>query len=468
MKSLMSHVSLGAVALLWTLDAGAATLSVGPGKTYAKPCAAFAAAADGDTIEIDSAGSYDGDVCAIARSNLTIKGVGAGRAKIDAAGQNAQGKGTWVVQGANTTIENIELSGAAVPDQNGAGIRAEGSGITIRNCLFRNNENGILTNPMPDGEVHVEHSEFDANGQGDGCNGPGCAHNLYINHVKRLVFEYNYSHGVLHSHTLKSRAKENVVRYNLFSTADGSGSYEIDFPNGGLSFVIGNVIIQGANSENPNVIGYRLEGPNADNPSDELFVVNNTFINEKSSGTFVNVDAGVTTPAVIRNNLLQGTVTLSSQASALAEANCTDPATFVDAAGFDFHLAAGSPCIDQGVDPGQGAGQSLSPGFHYVHPLGSEPRPSHPPFDAGAYEFGVPTTTGAGGNGAGGGAGSGGGATTGTGGNASGAGGGDGDGATDSGCGCSVAGEASRSAWAGFALLGLVLVARRRRESAAN
>jgi hypothetical protein len=48
---------------------------------------------------------------------------GGGRAKIDAGGRNVAGKGIWVVQGTNTVIESIELSGAKVPDFNGAGIR---------------------------------------------------------------------------------------------------------------------------------------------------------------------------------------------------------------------------------------------------------------------------------------------------------------------------------------------------------
>lgn len=94
-------------------------LRVGPGLAYATPCAAFAAAGDGAVIEIDGAGSYAGDVCGIARSNLTIRGVN-GRPRIDAAGKNAMGKGVWVVQGNNTTIENVEIFGARVADRNGA------------------------------------------------------------------------------------------------------------------------------------------------------------------------------------------------------------------------------------------------------------------------------------------------------------------------------------------------------------
>ena len=67
-----------AVVLTPTL-AHAATLTVGPSGTYATPCAAFAKAADGDTIEIDAKGPYKGDVCAIARSSLLIRGVGCRR-----------------------------------------------------------------------------------------------------------------------------------------------------------------------------------------------------------------------------------------------------------------------------------------------------------------------------------------------------------------------------------------------------
>src|SRR3989442_1761697 len=76
------------------LPAVAATLTVGPGKMFAKPCAAIAAAADGDTIEIDAGGNYDGDVCGISKNGLTLRGIG-GRAKIDAATNNFGGKGTW-------------------------------------------------------------------------------------------------------------------------------------------------------------------------------------------------------------------------------------------------------------------------------------------------------------------------------------------------------------------------------------
>ena len=80
------------------LTAGATTRSVGPGKTFATPCSAIAAAANGDLIEIAGGNTYSGDVCGIYASNLTIRGVN-GRPKIDAAGRNAGGKAIWVVAG---------------------------------------------------------------------------------------------------------------------------------------------------------------------------------------------------------------------------------------------------------------------------------------------------------------------------------------------------------------------------------
>ena len=120
----------------------AEVLLVGPDRLYKRPSEAASSAKDGDTIEID-AGVYSGDVAIWRQHNLIIRGVG-GRANIKANGRAAEEKGIWVIKGDKTTVENIEFSGARVPDRNGAGIRQEGSGLTIRNCYFHHNENGIL------------------------------------------------------------------------------------------------------------------------------------------------------------------------------------------------------------------------------------------------------------------------------------------------------------------------------------
>ncbi len=144
----------------------AATLQVGADKTYAAPCAAIAVAKDGDLIEIDAA-TYRMDFCAVKANNLTLRGVG-GRPVLDAAGSGALGKGIWVVQGTNTTVENIEFANCVVDSANGAGIRQESKDLTVRNCTFRNNQNGILENNIADSTIIIEGSEFDRNGDGVG------------------------------------------------------------------------------------------------------------------------------------------------------------------------------------------------------------------------------------------------------------------------------------------------------------
>lgn len=365
-----------------SISAPAATLRVGPSEQYAAPCAALADANDGDVIEIDAAGVYRGDTCAIYRSNLTIRGAN-GRPKIDADGRSAEGKGIWVIKGNNTRVENIEFTGAAVPDRNGAAIRQEGANLTVRNCWFHHNENGILTGGSAGSEILIEYSEFGDNGYGD-----GYSHNMYINHVAKFTLRFSYSHHSREGHLVKSRAGENHILYNRLSDeATGTGSYEIDLPNGGKSYIIGNVIQQGPETHNSVLLNYRGEGPHPDNPSTELFVINNTFVNERTGGssTFIRIDPSVTTPGVIRNNIFAGPGTVNTQAGSVFSENITGAdLRFLDPANYEYRLRAGSPAVDRGADPGA----PLTPGFAYVHPACGEGRQTVNSIDAGAFESG--------------------------------------------------------------------------------
>jgi len=207
MKARLAPLVAFALTLLFAPIAHASTLQVGPGKQFATPCAAIAAGGTGDTIQVDSSVTYVGDVCAWTTDSLTIIGVGNKRAHIDAAGLNSQGKATWVISGKNTTIENIELSGSKVPDQNGAAIRQQADNLTLRNVYFHDNENGILTDDSASSTILIEFSEFANNGIGD-----GQTHNLYIGHIGTLIFRYNYSHHAKIGHLLKSRAAQTQLQ----------------------------------------------------------------------------------------------------------------------------------------------------------------------------------------------------------------------------------------------------------------
>ncbi len=179
-------------------------LQVGQDKQYKLPSQALTAAQDGDTVEIDS-GTYTGDVCIWKKNNLLVRGVG-GYAHLAAGGKNAGGKAIWVVQGNDDVLEDIEFSDCTVPDNNGAGIRFEGTNLTIHHCYFHDNEDGILAGDNANSDIIIESSEFARNGYGD-----GYSHNLYINHVKSLTFRFCYSHHAKVGHNLKSRAYTNYI-----------------------------------------------------------------------------------------------------------------------------------------------------------------------------------------------------------------------------------------------------------------
>ncbi|MFL6656852.1 MAG: hypothetical protein ACJ8GW_02170, partial [Massilia sp.] len=364
MMNAISRAALACTALLGLADASATTRSVGPGMPYSTPCRAFAAAVSGDLIQI-AAATYTGDVCGIYASNLTIRGIN-GRPKIDAGGKNAMGKGTWVVVGSNVTIENVEMFGAKVPDQNGAALRLEGANFTLRTSFLHDNENGILSGANLNSDVLIENSEFGHNGYGT-----GQTHNLYIGNVRSLTFRYNFSHDANVGHNLKSRAQTNKVLYNRFSslrpgetgsTVAGQPSYEIDLPNAGTSYVIGNVIEQPAANQNPSLIAYGEEG--ASNPGKDLYVVNNTFLNDDTvRGTFVLVGSGVTTPILMQNNIFSGTGSLSNQVSAVSKTNYRSVAPgFVNRSTYDLRPTPNPQVVDAGSAPGLSAsGVSLMP-----------------------------------------------------------------------------------------------------------
>ena len=391
MRTVIKHFVLPGLLLGGVLaQAGAAVRTVGPGKMYPTPCRAIAAAAAGDTVEITGGITYSGDVCGIYAHNLVIRGVN-GRPKIDAAGRNAMGKAIWVVVGNNVTIDNVEMAGAKVPDRNGAALRLEGTHFTLRRSFLHDNENGILSGANAASDIVIENSEFGHNGYGT-----GQTHNLYIGTVRSLLFRYNFSHDANVGHNLKSRALTNKILYNRFSslapgqtgsTAAGQPSYEIDLPNAGNAYIIGNVIEQPAANQNGAMVAYGEEG--ASNPGHYLYVVNNTFLNDDTArGVFVMVGGGVSKPVLLQNNIFSGIGTLSTQASSIVKTNYRSIAPgFVNRAAYDLRPTPNAQIVDAGSAPGVSPfGVALTPSAQYRHLAQGMLRPISGPLDIGAYE----------------------------------------------------------------------------------
>ena len=130
--------------------------------------------------------------------------------------------------------------------------------------------------------------------------------------MRKLTFRYNYSHSAQVGHELKSRALENLIYCNRISDeADGTASYLIDLPNGGRSFVIGNILHKGPRAQNNVMLSYAEEG--AKNPLQELYVINNTMVNQRNNGTAVRV-AGTPTVLLVNNLLTGSRVLLAARA----------------------------------------------------------------------------------------------------------------------------------------------------------
>ena len=355
-------------------------LLVGPGKAYAMPMAAASLAADGDTVEIEP-GEYAGEVATWKADNLVLRG-SAKFARLKAPASIPNGKAIWVIQGKNTVVENIEFLGAAVPDLNGAGIRQEGDGLAVRHCWFHDNENGILGGGSAASEVVVEYSEFSSNGHGD-----GYSHNMYIANIASFTLRFCNTHHAKVGHDVKSRAQKNFILYNrIWDGPDGTASMEIDLPNGGTSYVIGNIIQQGPASENSNILNYGAEG--LSNTGKDLYVVNNTMVNDRTGGgTFVNVRSGAT--GKIWNNIFAGPGTaVGGTADTSANWAGADPG-FSNRGSSDYRLSATSAAIDKGKDPGSAGGFSLAPVSQYVPNAESMVRPAQGTLDLGAYEAGT-------------------------------------------------------------------------------
>jgi len=246
-----------------------------------------------------AAGKY-ADCAVVSASNVVIEGTGASTVLTD---KICDGKALLVTAGANITVRNLTLTRARVPDHNGAGIRAEGKGLTIEQVKFIDDEEGILAGPIPDGIITIRDSEFIHDGS---CEGD-CAHGVYAGVIALLHVEHSRFFETQRAHHIKSRAlRTEVIGCDISDGAAGTASYEIEAPNGGSLVVRDNTIEKGPQAENHTaVIMIGSEGVNR--PTPEITVEHNTVRNDGSFPT-VFVYNMTTTRAVLKGNKLFGTI----------------------------------------------------------------------------------------------------------------------------------------------------------------
>lgn len=280
-------------------DLRAADLNAGPARELRTLKAAVAAAKAGDRILLDP-GVYTDDIVTTAVP-LTIEGRGDG-AVLRGSQPIANRKGL-IVSNADLTVRNLTFDNAYVTPEdgnNGAGIRAQGGDLTVENCIFSNNQDGVLVDAIPGAAVRVAGSSFSGNGAGD-----GYSHGIYVNEVARFTVTGSTFSGTRSGHDIKSRALATTISKTVLDDGvTGTASYAVDLPNGGIAVLDAVQITQGPRSENPAMVAYGAEGHLK--AANGLTVANSTFRNQLISPSVVAIANFTRTAVTLRNNVFTG------------------------------------------------------------------------------------------------------------------------------------------------------------------
>jgi len=388
----------------------ASTLTVGPGKMYATPKAAYTAAVAGDTIEIYADGTYFGTNAYLliqGKNDITFRGVAVGTAarpkmQADPHASIIFGQAIWVIGAQGITVDNIEFDNATSTSKNGAGIKVgtptdgAGGNITITNCFFYNNQTNFITAANANVNLTMLNCEFSDGGYGSRSDQE---HNCYVGDINTFTLRYSYSHNVKNGMLVKTRAQTSYIEYNRLTDEGTSNTYtsnyNIDVPNAGDAYIIGNLFEQNQYSTNYTLLSYCMEG--APHTGRNCYIINNTVVNDLNQATSVfmrtpTTDYGLT--VTYKNNIFTGVGTLTSGIATWVQSNnytntSPDPGFFVNKAAFDYRLtSAATAVINMGVSPGTSySGYSLTPVQQYIQKCSSLARPVNGTIDIGAYEY---------------------------------------------------------------------------------
>jgi len=354
-----------------TTASAAERLVVGPAGVPLTLQQALDKARDGDVIDI-LPGEYRGPPVVLEQRRLTLRGVGT-RPVFNAERKLGSARAIWTVKGGEVVIQNIEFRGARAQDAGGAGVRQDGGVLLLRDCVFYDNEHGVLALNNDAATLTIENTQFGLAPRTVG----GLPHLLNVGRIGKLSITGSRFQQGFEGHMIKSRARESFIGYNFIHDGNtGGGSYEIDLPVGGVATVIGNLIGQSPRGQNRVMLAYGAEGRAWER--NVLYVAHNTFVNNMlTPAWFMRVwrdKLPEGTEVVAINNLLVGSGVFWLGASGQFQGN--RPATqgmLMDTATHAFELPPGSVWRGSGVDPRQVSGQDLSPKAEFNWPMGAKP-----------------------------------------------------------------------------------------------
>ena len=159
-----------------------------------------------------------------------------------------------------------------------------------------------------------------------------------------------------------------------------------NIPNGGLSYVMGNVLQQNQHTDNWALLRYGAERDR--NPQQQLYAINNTLVNDRGSGRFISINDD--TRAYIVNNAYLGNGDFLEGASAddlLSHNLKLEDHEIISRGKYNYNLRGNSRAINSGIVPRPNNSGTLVPTLQYVHPLAKERRDDDGKLDVGAFEF---------------------------------------------------------------------------------
>ncbi|MBI1366763.1 MAG: hypothetical protein GC153_12515 [Alphaproteobacteria bacterium] len=175
--------------------------------------------------------------------------------------------------GVSLRVENITFRNAVSYDDNGAGIRNDGLNLTVVNCRFINDQNGILATGQDEGAIDIQHSEFIGNGAGD-----GYSHGIYVSSGRSLTIKDSRFVGTKYGHHVKSLAEITTITGSSFDDADGHTSYAVDASRGGAVTIRDNTFLKAANADNNAFFNYDLT---RGGKAVSLTISNNRIVNRR-------------------------------------------------------------------------------------------------------------------------------------------------------------------------------------------
>ena len=176
------------------------------------------------------------------------------------------GKGILIATQNDFSCDGFHFRGAKRGDSDGnlSGLRldANPSATTpgygkhrILNCIFEDCDDGILGGSSGQ-TLELENVQLLNCGSGS-----GFTHNAYLNHYDVVTATNVLSTGAKVGHLFKCRASQTILRnVRLFDGPDGSASYALDVPNGGILDIDGLTIHKGVHASNAPLIAFAEEG----------------------------------------------------------------------------------------------------------------------------------------------------------------------------------------------------------------